>query len=123
MKKYKHIANKNLRNALEHINQRIDDFDESNVIFLLLNRKIAPIDLLGGTQKFSLKTNGQVIEEKVLHPSSLESFFYDPENDDNDIYSAFGSKLRIQDTFLELDVMKEKAREVRNKYKLDNLFD
>lgn len=42
------------------------------------------------------------------------------------IYSAFGSKLRIQDTFLELDVMKEKAIEVRNKYKLgklDNLFD
>lgn len=92
-----------------------------------MNRKIVPINLLDSTQNASLKVNGQVTEEKALHASSsLESFFYDPENDDNDVYSAFGSELRIQDTFLELDAMKEKAVEVMNKYnsgELDNLFD
>lgn len=125
-KEYGHIANKDLRNALEHIEQRIDDFGKNDGLFLSLNRKIVPINLLDSTQNALLKVNGQVTEEKVLYVSSLESFFYDPENDDNDVYSAFGSELRIQDTFLELDVMKEKAVEVMNKYnsgELDNLFD
>lgn len=126
MKKYKHIANKDLRNSLEHIDQRIEDFGKNDGIFLSLNRKIVPIDLLEGIQKVSLKVNGRIAKEKILNVSSLESFFYDPENDDNDVYSAFGSDLRIQDTFLELDAMKEKAVEIMNKYnsgKLDILFD
>lgn len=127
-KKYSNIADKSLRNTLEHIDQRIDNLEinDKDSISLSLNRKIVPINLLDNTQNASLKVNGKVVEEKILHVSSLESFFYDPENVDNDVYSAFGSKLNMQDTFSELNKMKEKAIEVMNKYnsgKLDSLFD
>lgn len=114
---YKDIADKNLRNTLEHIDQHIDRYQQQNGLFLNINRKIAPKELLDMSMTQSVKVNNTVLHrDTILVMGSLEAFFYDSKNDDNDIYSAFGVKLSLQSTFLQLDKLKNKAVKLMNDF-------
>ncbi len=111
------ISDKLLRNSLEHIDERIDDYDKPG-IKLTNNRSIIPNFFRGS--KAIVQIDDSI--EKFDKTDYKENIFYEEKEI---YYAAFGDDVPIIEAAKELGLLGEKIREVKDKLEkgeLDSKF-
>ncbi|WP_347980277.1 hypothetical protein [Limosilactobacillus allomucosae] len=102
------ITDKKLRNALEHIDERIDEYEESGVK-LVLNRNIAPNFLR--EMKGSVKINDQI--NNFNKTNYTENLFYEK---NMLYYAAFGVDIPLNQAYEELLKLKEDIKKIKRQF-------
>ena len=118
---------RNLRNALEHIDQRIDEFNTSH-LKISDTRKLLPSFVTNNRATASIGLENEIIEHKYGNKkygdeenlNFCENFFYDKNE-----YVAYNERLSIDQSFREVKKLYDRVKQIKQllqNNKLDELF-